>query len=161
MKSKLDRSWVIFLDECAIGLCSDRVADNSVNAATTTVAPTVPTLHWNRTRRERRRRLELQGNSICCCARRRQPLAAAPTFVSVAGDTRCEQVRRGLRASGIQSRHRFDVADFVGRLPVYQSSGGPREPRPGAKLPVMVWIYGGGFVFGSSAMPINLGDSVR
>lgn len=33
----------------------------------------------------------------------------------------------------------------------------PASAAPGAKLPVMVWIYGGGFVFGSSAMPITTG----
>ena len=51
----------------------------------------------------------------------------------------------------------FDVADFVGRLPLYQSCGGPAGASSGAKLPVMFWIYGGGFVFGSSAMPITSG----
>jgi para-nitrobenzyl esterase len=29
----------------------------------------------------------------------------------------------------------------------------PASAAPGAKLPVMVWFYGGGFMFGSSAMP--------
>jgi para-nitrobenzyl esterase len=33
----------------------------------------------------------------------------------------------------------------------------PASAEPGAKLPVMVWIYGGGFVGGSSAMPITSG----
>jgi para-nitrobenzyl esterase len=33
----------------------------------------------------------------------------------------------------------------------------PANATPSAKLPVMVWIYGGGFVFGSSAMPITSG----
>jgi para-nitrobenzyl esterase len=33
----------------------------------------------------------------------------------------------------------------------------PANAAPGAKLPVMVWIYGGGFVFGSSAMPSTSG----
>jgi len=33
----------------------------------------------------------------------------------------------------------------------------PASAAPGAKLPVMVWIYGGGFVFGSSAMPTTSG----
>jgi para-nitrobenzyl esterase len=33
----------------------------------------------------------------------------------------------------------------------------PASAAPGAKLPVMVWIYGGGFVFGSSAMPSTSG----
>ena len=33
----------------------------------------------------------------------------------------------------------------------------PASAAPGAKLPVMVWIYGGGFVFGSSAMPLTSG----
>ena len=33
----------------------------------------------------------------------------------------------------------------------------PANASAGTKLPVMVWIYGGGFVFGSSAMPITSG----
>jgi len=33
----------------------------------------------------------------------------------------------------------------------------PASAAPGAKLPVMVWIYGGGFMFGSSAMPSTSG----
>lgn len=33
----------------------------------------------------------------------------------------------------------------------------PASAAPGATLPVMVWIYGGGFVFGSSAMPSTSG----
>ena len=31
--------------------------------------------------------------------------------------------------------------------------GGPPRPRPDAKLPVMVWIHGGAFVFGSGSSP--------
>jgi para-nitrobenzyl esterase len=33
----------------------------------------------------------------------------------------------------------------------------PAGAAPGAKLPVMFWIYGGGFVFGSSALPSTSG----
>ncbi len=33
----------------------------------------------------------------------------------------------------------------------------PASATPGAKLPVMFWIYGGGFVFGSSALPSTSG----
>ncbi len=33
----------------------------------------------------------------------------------------------------------------------------PASAAPGAKLPVMFWIYGGGFVGGSSAMPLTSG----
>ena len=33
----------------------------------------------------------------------------------------------------------------------------PASAGPGAKLPVMFWIYGGGFVFGSSALPNTSG----
>ncbi len=43
-----------------------------------------------------------------------------------------------------------DLADFVGRLPVCQCVA-TRRGRAGAKLPVMVWIHGGAFVFGSGS----------
>jgi para-nitrobenzyl esterase len=33
----------------------------------------------------------------------------------------------------------------------------PASAAPGAKLPVMFWIYGGGFVFGSSSLPNTSG----
>jgi para-nitrobenzyl esterase len=36
----------------------------------------------------------------------------------------------------------------------------PSRAVPGAKLPVMFWIYGGGFLFGSSAMPITSGTQL-
>ena len=75
-----------------------------------------------------------------------QPLAPAPTVASLAGDTRCEQVRRGLCAGGIPSRRRNDVADILGRLPFYQSlatccsrSGG-KAARDGVDL--RRWVYG-------------------
>ena len=33
-------------------------------------------------------------------------------------------------------------------------------PKPGAKLPVVVWIYGGGFTLGSSGMAMYDGENV-
>ena len=36
----------------------------------------------------------------------------------------------------------------------------PSPAVSGAKLPVMFWIYGGGFMFGSSAMPITSGTQL-
>ena len=45
-----------------------------------------------------------------------------------------------------------DLADVVGRLPVRQCVAACGAA-PGAKLPVMVWIHGGAFVFGSGSRP--------
>jgi len=36
----------------------------------------------------------------------------------------------------------------------------PASAAPGAKVPVMFWIYGGGFVFGSSALPNTSGTQL-
>lgn len=40
---------------------------------------------------------------------------------------------------------------------LYLNVWAPASAAPGAKLPVMFWIYGGGFVGGSSAMPMTSG----
>jgi len=40
---------------------------------------------------------------------------------------------------------------------LFLSVWAPAGAAPGAKLPVMFWIYGGGFVFGSSALPNTSG----
>ena len=75
----------------------------------------------HRARRDRRGRLDLQGDPLCGRAGRPQSLASAPARADVGGRARREQVRRGLRAGGIRTRrigrHR---AELVGRLPVHQ-----------------------------------------
>ena len=51
-----------------------------------------------------------------------------------------------------------DVADLVGRLPLYLNVWRPANAAPGAKLPVMVWIYGGGFDRELELLAQHLGD---
>jgi hypothetical protein len=118
---ELAHIWVVSIHECAVRVCTDRprkyrqrlYSGRGANGSY---------IHRNRSRRDRRRRLDLQGNSVRCCARRRQPLASAPTLASVEGGTRCQQVRRGLCAVGIHAGLQVDVdvANVVGRLPVSQ-----------------------------------------
>ena len=70
----------------------------------------------------------------------------------MAGGTRCEAVRRGLCAGRVSTRLRADLPDLVGGLPVRQRVAAGQDPA-GGKLPVMVWIHGGAFVFGSGSRP--------
>ena len=128
------------------------------SASTPAVAPTVRTGAGIVRGVNRGRCFQFQGDSFCRYDCRPQPLAPSPTLARVAGRTRCEQVRRGLRAGGIRSGRPVDVdvAELIGRLPVYQFVA-PLGASSAPKLPVMVWIFGGGFVFGSGTQPSNSG----
>ena len=97
------------------------------------------------------------------------PFAAPPV-----GDLRWRPPQPAARWTGVRQATEFGADCMQGRFGPPPAPGAPptRAPsedclylnvwRPssaaaGAKLPVMVWIYGGGFVFGSSAMPSTSG----
>ena len=71
-------------------------------------------------------------------------------------------IRSGLHAGTVRpAPRRHLVRTLRQRAPsedcLFLNVWRPASAAPRAKLPVMVWIYGGGFVFGSSAMPSTSG----
>src|SRR5579864_265814 len=97
------------------------------------------------------------------------PFAAPPV-----GDLRWRPPQPAARWTGVRQATEFGADCMQGRFGPPPAAGAPPAPAPsedclflnvwrpasaapGAKLPVMVWIYGGGFVFGSSAMPSTSG----
>jgi para-nitrobenzyl esterase len=97
------------------------------------------------------------------------PFAAPPV-----GDLRWRPPQPAERWTGVRQATEFGADCMQGRFGPPPASGAPPARvssedclylnvwRPasaaaGAKLPVLVWIYGGGFVGGSSAMPITSG----
>jgi para-nitrobenzyl esterase len=97
------------------------------------------------------------------------PFAAPPV-----GDLRWRPPPPAARWTGVRQATEFGADCMQGRFGPPPAAGAPPAPAPsedclflnvwrpsssapGAKLPVMVWIYGGGFVFGSSAMPSTSG----
>ena len=83
----------------------------------------------------------------------REPQPAAPW----AGSPRCRRIRAGLHADGCLDAGR-SAACGERRLP-YLNIWAPVHSA-GAHLPVMVWIYGGGFFNGSASMPLYWGDQL-
>ena len=63
---------------------------------------------------------------------------------------------RIVRRQDLRGGHWINCGRLVGRLPVPQCVATGRG-RAGAKLPVMVWIHGGAFVFGSGSLPDSSG----
>jgi para-nitrobenzyl esterase len=97
------------------------------------------------------------------------PFAAPPV-----GDLRWRPPQPAARWTGVRQATEYGADCMQGRFGPPRAHGAPPErapsedclflnvwrpasAAPGAKLPVMVWIYGGGFVFGSSAMPSTSG----
>src|SRR5437763_17016130 len=93
------------------------------------------------------------------------PFAAPPV-----GELRWRPPQPVARWTGVRQAAEFGADCMQGRFGPPPAAGAPPAPAPsedclflnvwrpasaapGVKLPVMVWIYGGGFVFGSSAMP--------
>ena len=91
------------------------------------------------------------------------PFAAAPV-----GDLRWRAPQPAKPWTGVRDATKFG-ADCVQVTPPFAAAMGavsaksedclflnvwrPANAKPGAKLPVMVWIYGGAFLFGSGALP--------
>jgi para-nitrobenzyl esterase len=95
------------------------------------------------------------------------PFAAPPV-----GDLRWRPPQPAAQSTGVRQATEFGADCMQGRFGLPPAPGAPPAPsedclflnlwRPasaalGAKLPVMVWIYGGGFVGGSSSMPLTYG----
>jgi para-nitrobenzyl esterase len=97
------------------------------------------------------------------------PFAAPPV-----GELRWRPPQPAARWTGVRQAAEFGADCMQGRLgpppgPAASAERAPSEDclfvnvwspasaAPGAKLPVMFWIYGGGFVFGSSALPNTSG----
>ena len=64
---------------------------------------------------------------------------------------------QGLRNNNID--HYFTDEDAAEDC-LYLNIWEPGSARPGQKLPVIVWIYGGGFTQGSASMPIYGGQNI-
>jgi para-nitrobenzyl esterase len=97
------------------------------------------------------------------------PFAAPPI-----GDLRWRPPQPAAQWTGMRQATEFGADCMQARFGPPPVPGAPPAPAPsedclflnvwrpvsaaaGAKLPVMVWIYGGGFMFGSSAMPLTSG----
>jgi para-nitrobenzyl esterase len=97
------------------------------------------------------------------------PFAAPPL-----GDLRWRPPQAAGQWTGVRQATEFGADCMQARFGRPPAPGAPPVPAPsedclflnvwrpasaaaGAKLPVMVWIYGGGFMFGSSAMPLTSG----
>jgi para-nitrobenzyl esterase len=95
---------------------------------------------------------------------------AAPAI----GDLRWRPPQPAAQWTGVRQATEFGADCMQPRFGPPPAPGAPPTPAPsedclflnvwrpasvaaGAKLPVMVWIYGGGFMFGSSAMPLTSG----
>ena len=104
-----------------------------------------------RPRRDRRGRLRSSRGSPMR-PRRSAPIAGVrPSPCRVAGRTRREPVRRGLRAGRIPAAAPGGISPTSSEDCLFLNVWRPAAAAPEAKLPVMVWIHGGAFVFGSGS----------
>jgi para-nitrobenzyl esterase len=87
----------------------------------------------------------------------REPQPVTPWSGIYTADAKRAECVQGLRSSNIN--HYFGEEDAAEDC-LYLNIWAPGEARRGTKLPVVVWIYGGAFVGGSSSSPIYAGDAL-
>ena len=87
----------------------------------------------------------------------RAPQPVAPWRGVYTADTLKPECPQGLRSPSIN--HYFGE-EPVSEDCLYLNVWTPAGAKPGDKLPVVVWIYGGGFNVGSAASPIYSGDNL-
>lgn len=85
----------------------------------------------------------------------REPQPVVPWKGVYNADTKRAECVQGLRSSNIN--HYFGEEDAAEDC-LYLNIWAPASAAPGAKLPVIVWIYGGGFTGGSASSPIYSGE---
>src|SRR6185312_13200682 len=74
-----------------------------------------------------------------------------------AADTKKPECPQPLRSATINN---YFGEEAVSEDCLYLNLWAPANARPGAKLPVVVWIYGGAFSIGSASEPVYSGESL-
>ncbi len=87
----------------------------------------------------------------------REPQPVAPWNGVYNADSTKPECVQGLRSASINNYFGDEVA---GEDCLYLNLWTPAGASPGSKLPVVVYIYGGGFTIGSASMPVYAGDSL-
>ena len=99
----------------------------------------------------------IQRCAVCRASRRRTSLARSAACAAVVRCAAGQRLLRRLHAGAIPQRRRSARHQAGRRLPLPQRVAS-RGTKADAKLPVMFWIYGGGFVNGGSSPAVYDGS---